>query len=32
VPHDPVTLPDRVFNPNYERKTLPDDLYVPEKY
>ena len=32
VPHDPVNLPDRVFNPDYERKVLPDDLYVPEKY
>ena len=32
IPHDAVTLPDRVFNPEYERKTLPDDLYVPEVY
>ena len=32
VPHDPVTLPERVFNPEYERKILPDNLYVPEKY
>ena len=32
VPHEPVILPDRVFNPNYERKVLDDDLYVPEKY
>jgi len=32
VPHDPVHLPDRVFNPDYERKTLPDSLHVPEKY
>jgi len=32
VPEELVTLPDRVFNPNYERKTLPDELYVPEKY
>jgi polyphosphate kinase len=32
VPHDEVTLPDRVFNPNYERETLPRDLYVPQKY
>ncbi len=32
VPHDPVVLPDRVFNPKYERKTLPKKLYVPEKY
>ena len=32
IPHEAVTLPDRVFNPNYERKTLPDDLYLPEIY
>ena len=32
VPNDPVSLPERVFNPDYERKTLPDKLYVPEKY
>jgi polyphosphate kinase len=32
VPHDPITLPDRVFNPDYERKILPDELYVPKVY
>lgn len=32
VPHDEVTLPERVFNPDYERAVLPEDLYVPEKY
>ena len=32
IPHDPVHLPERVFNPDYERKVLPDELYVPEKY
>ena len=32
IPHENVTLPERVFNPNYERKTLPDELYVPEVY
>lgn len=32
VPHDPVTLPDRVSNPDYERKVLPDDLHVPKKF
>ena len=32
VPHEHVTLPDRVFNPEYERSTLPRELYVPEKY
>ncbi|MBL6082837.1 polyphosphate kinase 2, partial [Belnapia sp. T18] len=23
VPHQPVVLPERVFDPNYERRTLP---------
>lgn len=32
VPHETVRLPERVFNPDYERKVLPDDLYVPKKY
>ena len=32
VPHEPITLPERVFNPNYERKVLPKKLYVPNKY
>ena len=32
VPHEQITLPDRVFNPNYERATLPHELYVPSKY
>ena len=32
VPHDPITLPDRVFNPDYEREVLPDELYVPKVY
>ncbi len=32
VPHDPVVLPERVFDPNYERRTLPAELYVPERY
>ena len=32
VPHEPITLPERVFNPNYERKVLPKKLYVPEVY
>jgi len=32
VPHEEVVLPERVFDPNYERKTLPDELYVPEIY
>jgi len=32
VPHEGVTLPDRVFNENYERKVLPRNLYVPSRY
>jgi polyphosphate kinase 2 len=32
VPHTEITLPDRVFDPNYERKTLPQELYVPSRY
>ena len=32
VPHVPVVLPERVFDPNYERRTLPANLYVPPKY
>ena len=32
VPHDEVSLPDRVFNPDYEREVLPHDLYVPRRY
>jgi polyphosphate kinase 2 len=32
VPSETVSLPDRVFNPDYDRKTLPENLYVPEKY
>ena len=32
VEHEKVELPERVFNPDYERKTLPDELYVPKFY
>jgi len=32
VPHDPVMLPERVFNPEYERRVLPPELFVPERY
>jgi polyphosphate kinase len=32
VDHEDIDLPDRVFNPDYERATLPPELYVPEKY
>ena len=32
VPHDDIALPDRVFNPDYERKVLPPEFYVPGRY
>ena len=32
VPSEKVILPERVFNPDYERRVLPDDLYVPKIY
>ena len=32
LPQKQVSLPNRVFNPNYERKVLPADLYVPKRY
>jgi polyphosphate kinase len=32
VPHEQIMLPDRVFDPNYERRVLPPELYVPSKY
>ena len=32
VPHQDVTLPDRVFSPDYERQELPEALFVPRKY
>ena len=30
VPHEEIALPDRVFNPEYEREVLPPELYVRE--
>jgi polyphosphate kinase 2 len=32
VPHQPITLPERVYNPDYERRVLPRKLYVPSRY
>lgn len=32
VPGEQVTLPERVFNPDYERTVLPEHLYVPSRY
>jgi polyphosphate kinase 2 (PPK2 family) len=32
IQHEPITLPERVFNPDYDRATLPPELYVPSRY
>jgi hypothetical protein len=32
VEHQPITLPDRVHNPNYTRVPLSRDMYVPNIY
>jgi polyphosphate kinase 2 len=32
IPHEKIVLPERVFNLDYERRTLPDNLYVPKIY
>jgi polyphosphate kinase 2 len=32
VDNEKIELPDRVFNPDYERRVLPDELYVPKVY
>jgi len=32
VPRDEIALPDRVFNPDYEREVLPAELHVPKRY
>ena len=32
VEREDIELPDRVFNPKYERRVLPKSLYVPETY
>ena len=32
IPHDPIVLPERQFNPDYERKVIPAELYVPDVY
>ena len=32
VENEEISLPDRVFNPEYERAVLPTELYVPSKY
>lgn len=30
IPHKIIDLPERVFNPDYERRTMPDKLYIPK--
>lgn len=32
VPHETVELPDRIYNSEYERAMVPDELMVPPKY
>ncbi|MGD1983173.1 MAG: polyphosphate kinase 2 [Chromatiaceae bacterium] len=32
VPSEEISLPERVFNPDYEREVLPPELHVPERY
>jgi polyphosphate kinase 2 len=32
VPHEPITLPERVHNPNYLRGPIPKEMYVPAIY
>jgi len=32
IAHEHITLPDRVFNPDYEREVLPQQLHVPKRY
>jgi polyphosphate kinase len=32
VPHQEVTLPERVFKSDYQRKPIPQELYVPKLY
>ncbi len=32
IVHGPVTLPERVHNPNYIRGPIPKEMYVPAVY
>jgi len=32
VEHEQINLPNRMFNPEYERQVLPEELYVPKRY
>jgi len=32
VDHEEIALPERVYNSEYERTVLPEELFVPSKY
>ncbi|MCB9149593.1 MAG: hypothetical protein H6641_12605 [Caldilineaceae bacterium] len=32
VDHETIILPEWVYHQNYERKVLPQELYVPSRY
>ncbi|WP_058557380.1 polyphosphate kinase 2 [Thiohalocapsa sp. ML1] len=32
IPQETIALPERIFNPDYDRATLPEELYVPSRY
>ena len=32
VHHEELALPERIFNPDYERNSLPNELFIPEIY
>jgi hypothetical protein len=32
IAHDPVVLPPRVHNPDYQRGPIPPEMYVPARY
>jgi len=32
MPDDPVTLPQRIHHPDYQRRELPDEIFVPSVY
>jgi hypothetical protein len=32
IAQEKIELPERVYNPDYDRQTLPPELYVPKVY
>jgi polyphosphate kinase 2 len=32
IPHETIQLPQRLFNSDYERHTLPEELYIPQVF